>query len=496
METQFLLAAIFGDHMVLRHDRPVLIFGAAANGARITAEIDKKQAYTTAKGHRFELALPPMAPGGPFTLMVTDGETTFTYADVMIGEVYLAGGQSNMELELKDSGDGSAIVASADNPMIRYYNVLKAPWLDRQALAQERQTCWRALAPGQCGDISAVAYHFAARLQAELNMAVGIIGCYWGGTSVTCWMDEAALRATAEGAALLTEYNAIIAAKSQTECDEEVRAHDAAMEKWNAAIEALRVKEPNLGWSEICKRAGPCPWNPPANRKSPFRPAGLAETMVKRVAPYTLTGILYYQGEEDTKHPGLYRPLMTTLIVFWRQLFRDDDLPFLFVQLPVYISSDDPENRQWAVLREAQEQTCRTVRNTGLVVMIDGGEADNIHPMDKKTVGERLYRQALRVVYGRISEPESPRALFVWRDGTEMALAFSEPIRAEGEPRWFELADATGRFAPAKAIIKGCGARLSADGITEPQAVRYAWYNYAVVNVFGENGLPLAPFRL
>jgi sialate O-acetylesterase len=496
MRTPLLPAAIFGSHMVLRHDWPALLFGTAAEDVKVTAQIGAYRVQTTAKGGRFELTLPPLASGGPFTLMVTDGETLFTYTDVMIGEVYLAGGQSNMELELKDSDDGAALISGTDNPMIRYYNVLKSPWLDEQALADERQTRWRALEPKRCGDISAVAFHFAMRLQAELGMAVGIINCCWGGTSVACWLDEEALRTTVEGTALLTEYNASIAAKNQTECDEDVRAHDAAMEKWNGAIEALRIKQPEISWSEINSRAGSCPWNPPANRKSPFRPAGLVETMVKRVAPYTLTGILYYQGEEDTKHAGLYRPLMTALIIFWRKLFRDDGLPFLFVQLPNYKSSYDPENRQWAVLREAQEQTCRTVRNTGLVVMIDGGELDNIHPTDKKTVGERLYRQALRVVYGRASEPESPHALFAWRDGAEMALTFSAPVRAEGEPRWFELADDTGRFVPAKAVLKGDSARLSADGITEPRAVRYAWYNYAAVNVFGENGLPLAPFRL
>ena len=496
MKTQLLPAAIFGDHMVLAHSRPVVLFGAAADGARVTAQMGENRAQTTARDGRFELALPPMAPGGPFTLMVTDGVSSFTYADVMIGEVYLAGGQSNMELELKDSDDAATLIARTDNPLVRYYNVLKTPWLDEQALADERKTRWRTLAPGACGDISAVAFHFATRLQAELGMAVGIIDCYWGGTSVACWLDEAALRTTAEGTALLTAFNASIAAKSQQECDEDVRAHDAAMEKWNGAIEALRAGEPGIGWSEINLRVGPCPWNPPANRKSPFRPAGLVETMVKRTAPYTLTGILFYQGEEDTKHAGLYRPLMTSLIVFWRQLFRDGSLPFLFVQLPNYKSSYDPENRQWALLRDAQEQTYQTVRNTGLVVMMDGGELDNIHPTDKKTVGERLCWQALRVAHNRASAPESPRALFAWRDGAEMALTFSAPLRAEGEPRWFELADETCRFVPAKAVISGNGARISADGVTEPRAVRFAWYNYAIVNVFGENGLPLAPFRL
>ncbi len=496
MKTAFRPAAIFGEHMVLRRDRPAAIFGEAAEGARITATLDGRACAATAREGAFFLRLPPMPAGGPHTLTLTDGETTFAYADVFFGEVYLAGGQSNMEWPLRDAAGGAETVAAADNPLIRYYEVPKQPLLTEQALKDERQARWKPVAPGECGDMSGVAYHFARLLQAKLNVPVGIIDCYWGGTSAVCWMTERCLHSTPEGAALLRSYEASIAAKTEAECDADVRAHDAAMEVWNNRIAALRAEHPDMGWTEVARLAGPCPWAPPHSPRSAFRPAGLVETMLKRAAPYTLTGFLYYQGEEDTKHPGLYRALMTSLIGCWRELFRDDTLPFLFVQLPMYRDSAQRDDGLWAVLREAQEKAYRSVRNAGMAVMIDGGELDNVHPTDKKTVGERLFYEALRTVYGRGDAPRSPRAVSLYRDESELVVALSAPVTAKGEPALFEVADEGGLYVPAQVTVEGDTLRLSAEGMAEPTAARYAWVNYGVVNVFGENGLPLAPFRM
>lgn len=496
MNQAFLPASVFSDHMVLRRDRPALLFGEAAEGTLVTASVGGITVSATAHGGRFALTLPPFPAGGPHTLTLSSGDAAFTYTDVYFGEVYLAGGQSNMEWELQNALDGSRYVAEADQPLVRYYNVPKSPYWDAQAQAAEREARWRVVTPGACGDMSAVAFHFAARLQAELGVAVGVIGCYWGGTAATCWMDEAALRACPESAAMLLAFEASIAAKTQAECDEDVRRNDREMEIWNGNVEKWRTERPDLSWTEVSRLVGTCPWGPPPNRKSAFRPAGLVETMLKRVAPYTLTGFLYYQGEEDVQRAGQYRALMGALITCWRRLFRGPTLPFLFVQLPMYRSSDQRDDRLWAVLREAQEQTAQTVQGTGLAVMIDGGELDNIHPTDKKTVGDRLFGEALRVVYGRADVPQSPRALYAYREGETLVVALSAPVLAHGEARLFELTDATGEYRPANAALCGASVRLSAEGMAEPVAARYAWINFDTVNVFGENGLPLAPFRM
>ena len=155
-----------------------------------------------------------MPAGGPYTLSLTDGQTERHFADVLIGDVYFAGGQSNMELELKDSDDGARLTATTDDPLIRYYNVPKLAVADAALLAAEQACGWKTVQPGTCGDVSAVAYHFAARLRAELGVPVGIIDCYWGGTSVSCWLSRAALSATAAGTALLAAYDARMAGKT------------------------------------------------------------------------------------------------------------------------------------------------------------------------------------------------------------------------------------------------------------------------------------------
>jgi sialate O-acetylesterase len=350
--------------------------------------------------------------------------------------------------------------------------------------------------PNACGDVSAVACHFALHMQPELGVPVGILDCYRDGASVVCWLDEAALRVAAAGAKLLEEYTARAAGKSGAQYDAEMKAYDDAYQSWWKRVRALQAVDPDISWSEINVMTGACPWPQPEGRKSAFRPAGLAETMVKRVAPYTFTGVLYYQGEEDTKHPHLYRPLMMSLISFWRDLFLDVALPFLFVQLPMYMAKGEEDYKNWPAVREAQEQVHQDMRNTGLAVLIDCGEFDNVHPKDKQTVGYRLYLQALKVVYHRNVQADSPRALCARREGDACVVAPSEPVTFTGEALLFELAGEDGVFRSAQVEIVGHTLRLRAQAVPAPVAARYAWVNYGLVHCFGPSGLPLAPFRL
>jgi len=496
MRQSLCLAAVFGDHMVLSRGKNVRIFGEAADGAQITLELAGRRAQAVAENGRFEIVLAPMDAGGPYTLRVTDGKTELTFTDVMIGDVYLAGGQSNMEWPLEQAQGGPELIRTLDNPLIRYVNFPHNAWLDARAIKEERKMRWKPFAPNRCGDVSAIACHFALDLQPEIGVAVGVIDCYWGGTSVTCWLDEPALRQTTAGTKLLEEYQARNAGKSDAQYDAEMKAYDDDYQAWWKRVLALQRDNPAIAWEEINEKAGLCPWPQPEGRKSAFRPAGLIETMVKRVAPYTLTGILYYQGEEDSKHPPLYRPLMMTLISFWRGLFADPALPFLFVQLPMYIAKGEADDKSWPPIREAQAQTYRDMRNTGLAVLIDCGEFDNVHPKDKKTVGDRLYLQAMKVVYHKDIQADGPCALSARPEGNALLVTLSAPVLFRGEPALFELAGADGVFRPAKAAAQGTALRLTAEGVDRPVSARYAWVNYGVVNTFGENGLPLAPFWL
>ncbi len=487
------LAAVFGDHMVLCRGKNVRIFGQGAQGAAVTLTLAGQTVRAHARDGRFEAVFAPMEAGGPHTLTVTDGATALSFADVMIGDVYFAGGQSNMEMLLEHTENGPELARTLDRPLIRYINFPRNAWLDEQAL---QAMCWKAVSPGQCGDISAVACHFALHLQPEIGVPIGIIGCYWGGTSVVCWMDEEALLETTAGSKLLAEYTQRNAHKTDAQYDAEMKAYDDAYQAWWKRVLALQAENPAILWEEINEKAGKCPWPQPEGRKSGFRPAGLAETMVKRIAPYTLTGFLYYQGEEDTKHPPLYRTLLTSLISFWRDLFKDPSLPFLFVQLPMYIAKGEEDAKNWPPLRIAQEQVFRAVRGTGLAVLIDCGEFDNIHPKDKHTVGYRLFLQAMRVVYGRPADADGPRAIAARPEGDSLILTLSAPVLFRETPTLFELAGEDGVFRPAQAVAEGTRLTLTADGLAQPVSARYAWVNYGAVCAFGENGLPLAPFLL
>ena len=495
MATVLRLAPVFSDHMVLSREKNIRIFGEAANGRTVSVTLSGQTASCLASHGRFMAVLQPMAHGGPYTMTVSDGETVLECKDILIGDVYLAGGQSNMEMRLKDTQDGERYAAQSDYPAIRYCNYPVQAFLDEKTLAWERKTKWRVVKPGACGDISAVAFHFAVALQMALSVPVGIVGCNLGGTSIVSWLDEDALCATTGGQAYLdafTERTKDISDEDyQKAYNQQQRAHAA----WSRKADAMKANNPSGTWDDFIAALGPCPWPPPEGRKSVYRPCGLVNTMLKRIAPYTLTGVLYYQGESDAHHPQLYRGFLMSLIASWRDLFLSPSLPFLNVQLPMFMQGEDPVPNSWAILRHAQEQVYADMKNTGLAVMIDGGEADDIHPKDKKTVGERLYQQARQVIY-HLDAENSPRAIAARPADDAVVVTVSAPLRPEKTPRLFEVAGADGVFYPAIADISGTTIRVSSNRVAHPVSVRYAWVNYAEVNVFGQNNLPLAPFLI
>lgn len=491
------LAPLFGNGAVLCRNKELRIFGEAEEGRRITVTLGDASAVCTARGGRFLARLAPQQAATGCTLTVTDGVETITATDIAIGEVYLAGGQSNMELELQNADEGQQLIASHNDPDLRYFNVPKKSLWNDEAIQANAWSHWEKVVPGNAKDMSAVAYFFARKLREKLNVPVGIIDCYWGGTSITCWMDGEALSATAEGQRYMADYAAQSAGKTVEQWQAEEDAFQAELAQWNGKVDALRKEKPGVSWPEINSTVGPCPWHPPVGPGSPYRPAGLAETMLQRVIPATLTGAIYYQGEEDTARTAHYDVLMDSLIRCWRKWFQDEELPFLFVQLPVWIADGDTDKKDWAVLRHAQELTWKRTRRTGMAVTIDCGEWDNIHPTDKRTVGERLFEQARTVVYGEAGA-ESPRAVCKHTQEHALLVSLTAPVavRGEGAAKFLEIASEDGVYHEAEAAIEGCTLRLTCADVPYPAAARYAHWNWCQVNLFGENGLPLAPFIL
>jgi len=498
------LSPLLRDGAVLCRRKEIRIFGEADEGARIRCELLDGQgtllgeAEAETVGGRFLALIPPQEAGYHCKLRVSGAGETVCALDISIGEVYLAGGQSNMEMELSRADEGPELVRTHVNPMVRYFNIPRFAYPCGEADRAFEEARWQAVGPGRAGDMSAVAYFFAMKLQRRLEVPVGIIDCYWGGTSVTAWMDREWLCRTTEGKRYLEEYEALSGGKSLEVWQEETRVWQAELDAWNAKVEVYKQAHPTASGAEVNREVGPCPWNPPAGPGSPYRPAALFDTMVARAVPMTLSGFLWYQGENDAGLTDQYDVLLTSMIDRWRTAFREDSLPFLLVQLPMWIASYEPEDTYtWPAIRLAQTKVRDQVRNCAMVCLLDQGEWDNLHPTAKRVVGERLCDAALRLVYGQEC-PESPRATGKRTENGMLTVTLSEGVlTSDGkEPALLELAGADGVFHPARAMLEGGLLRLRACGVSVPVSVRYAWTDFAQVNLFSAEGLPLEPFRL
>ena len=552
----FRAAAVFSNHMVLQRDKRISIFGEGISGSRISAVLYKEEkikydseneetfdknnkrvsGMTVCRDGKWMLYLPALSADTGYVMEITDGNTTILFEDIAIGEVWLAGGQSNMELELQNADGGKELLAlgkkqpeaqeyaenAANAPeaavrsevsaekqdnkrlleKIRYYYTPKQAYKGADFEETERASGWELFNDTDGARWSAVGVYYAMELVKSLNVTVGILGCNWGGTSASCWMSREAVLEQKATESYIKEYESSdCVKKSEEEQIKEYEEYQRYQEEWDQKAAEVYAKEPMISFVDIQKLLGPCRYPGPMNCANFTRPAGLYETMLKRVAPYTVRGFIYYQGESDDHKPDSYYALFTRMIRQWREDFGDDSLPFLTVQLPMHRYQHDPDTGNWCILREAQMKAYQTVKNTGIAVIIDCGQFHEIHPKNKKPVGERLALQALSFVYGLIEEDKAFGPVyqdFLYRDGG-MEITFThakEGITFTGNvPNGFELAGEDGIFEKAEASFAGNKVFLTSENIKEPVMARYLWTNYSEVNVFGKNSLPMAPFR-
>ena len=497
-------ASLFTDGAVLCRGKEIRVFGEADSGTPVRIRLSDRngallaEAACESSGGRFLAALPPQQAQTGCRLEISAGAEQFSAENVAIGEVFLAGGQSNMELELRNAEEGPEILREYDDPLLRFFNVPKVAVAGPEQRLACEQARWHAVSPGQGGENSAVAYFFGAKLRERLpGIPVGIIGCYWGGTSVTCWMEEESLRSVSEGVRYLDAYAELTAGKSMETWLKEEKTFRETFGAWSLAAERYKQQHPGAAWTEVESACGPAPWNPPAGPGSPYRPAGLAVTMVREIVPVSLTGILFYQGEEDAGQTDHYDVLLALLIRSWREAFRDPALPFLFVQMPMWIDGGAQDTFRWAMLRKAQAAVRDTVPDTGMACLLDQGEYGNIHPAVKRPVGERLAGLAGAMLYG--SGEVSPRAAGLRAQGDTLTVFLSAPVavRGGGKPALLEIAGETGPYVPAEAEVRGNILVLRSGQLRRLARARYAWTDYSDrVNLFGGNGLPLEPFDL
>lgn len=477
------LAPLFRDHAVLQCDQPLPVWGRADPGEKIAVTFRGETVHaTTAKDGRWIVYLPPVAASGEPAELTVAGQTTVVVRDVVVGEVWLASGQSNMEWPVANAHESERQLAEADLPLVRQLKI------ERTSAGAPADTVatggWQAASPRTVGGFSAVAFFFARELHRKLGVPIGIVNSTWGGTEIEAWMSDASRASTTLGAAIDARWQKALAEWPP----ERVARYPELLAAWQKADAHARAT----------KTKNPLPWpQPPATPDSPRRPGGLFNGMIAPLQPAAIRGVIWYQGESNVARAGDYPELFKTMIAAWRASWGDDRLPFYFVQLPNF-AAGNRTGRQWPRLREAQARALE-LPATGMAVTIDAGEADDLHPPRKLEVGRRLALIAKTQVYGVPGDFSGPIFAGVERAGRALRVRFAHAeagLVAHDRPvQSLELAGADKVFHPATAAIDRGTLVVSSPQVPEPVAVRYAWTNAPAANLYNGAGLPAAPFR-
>ncbi|MGC8784903.1 MAG: sialate O-acetylesterase [Armatimonadota bacterium] len=478
------LARIFSDHAVLQQRKLVPVWGTADPGEKVTVEFRGQKVSTVANDNgEWRVTLKPMPAGGPFQMTVR-GNNTIVLDDVLVGEVWICSGQSNMEWPVALSNNAEQEIAQANYPQIRLFTVPKA--VSDQPLKDLNGGAWQPCTPETVRSFSAVGYFFIRELHRTLKVPVGMIQSAWGGTPAESWTSKPTLMANPSLRYLLENWQR--AEANYPQVLENYQKQLAAWEKAAAQARAEGKPEPKK------------PDQPQDPRTNPWKPSGLFNAMIAPIVPYALQGVIWYQGESNAGRAYEYRTLFPAMIQDWREAWAQGDFPFLFVQLANFMAvKPEPGESAWAELREAQTMAL-ALPKTGMAVAIDIGDANDIHPRNKQDVGKRLALNALAIAYGKKVVYSGPLYERMKREGNAIRLYFKHVngglTTPNGEPlRGFAIAGADRRFVWAEARIEGNTVVVSSPQVPEPVAVRYAWADNPVCNLYNRAGLPASPFR-
>ncbi len=476
------LPSLISDRMVLQQGMPVAVWGKAEPGESITVEFrGQKSGDTAGQDGNWRVWLLPLEAGGPFEMKIS-GKNEITLKEIMVGEVWVCSGQSNMEWQVARALNGEQEAAQADNPEISLFKVKHAVSNTPQ---DDFSGKWEIASPESVSTFSAVGYFFGREIQQTRKVAVGLIESDWGGTPAESWTSEPALRADRNLEPILWQWQRAMA------------EYPAAKQRFDQ-----RVKE-YLELSEIAQSAGkklPVRPVPPRGPRDPWTPSGLYNAMIAPMTSFAIRGAIWYQGESNASpyRAFEYRALFQTMIEGWRKAWGQP-LPFLFVQLANYMERrSDPGESAWAELRESQTAALG-LPNTGMAVAIDIGEADNIHPRNKQEVARRLCLAARAVAYGEDTTPSGPIYAGMTLEGKQIRVRFryaGNGLKSRGDRiEGFAIAGRDRRFVWADARIEGGTVVVSASSVPDPVAVRYAWADNPVCNLYNSEGLPASPFR-
>ena len=474
------LPAIISDNMVLQQKSEAPLWGWARPGEQVKIRAqwqDKEYLITTASDGSWQIKLKTPEAGGPYRIVI-EGQDKIILQNVMIGEVWLCSGQSNMSFPLLESLGGKDAVAEANCPSMRVFVV-------QQALSDmPNKNCqgrWQICSPESAGSFSAVAYYFGRELQNKLKVPVGLMVAAWGGTPADCWMSRSALESDSDFVPVLRRYDEIL-----KDYPREKKIYDEQLALWKAQDANANSDKSKLS-AEPRLPIGPEHWQ---------RPYGTYNGMITPLIPYRLAGVIWYQGEGNSWRAHQYEKMFPALIRSWRNSWGQGNFPFYYVQIAPY-KYEPPLVA--AELRHAQLMTL-SESNTGMIVTMDIGDANNIHPLNKKDVGKRLALWALAKNYGNdkivysgpiykgINVESSKIRVFFSHVGS--GLIFKNDASYE-----FEIAGDDGKYVVAKAEIDGDTVLVYSPQIKKPVAVRYCWSNFAQASFFNKDGLPASPFK-
>jgi sialate O-acetylesterase len=474
------LPQVLSDHMVLQREAPVRIWGWADPGESVTVSFAGQTSATRAnESGKWETFLNPMPAGGPHDLTIA-GRNRIVLADVLIGDVWIASGQSNMVWPVQRSDNADTEAASADYPRLRVFKVaLKVADEPKEDL----EGSWQAATSDSIPGFSAVGYFFGRELHKEIGVPLAIIQTAWGGTPAQSWTSHDTLKSDPSLQPVFDGWGEILA-----KYPAEQAKYKEAQKVWR--LQAARAK---VAHKELPRR----PRSPvgPGHHHSP---SGLYNAMIAPLTPFAIRGAIWYQGESDAGRSRgyLYRDLFPAMIEDWRGAWAQGPFPFLFVQLANY--GRVGETHQWSELREAQEMTLG-LRNTGMAVTIDIGESDDIHPTNKQDVGHRLALAARGVAYGREVIHSGPSYRQMTIEGSKARLWFDNTgagLKAtNGGLAGFVISGADREFQNSEARIDGDTVVVSSGNVQIPVAVRYAWDADPKASLFNRNDLPASPFR-
>lgn len=496
-QAELRLPAIIGDNMVLQQKQTNPIWGWDTPGTtvQVTFGSQTKTATADAQG-KWTVKLDPLpASAQPATMSLT-GSSKRDLKNILIGEVWLCSGQSNMGFTVDRTWDSDLDIATAKYPNIRLISV---PNVGTQELQPDFQGQWEECSPTTVGPFTAVGYHYGRVLHEMLGVPVGLIDNAWGGSACEAWVRRDVLEKDARFTALIAKWKQTESTYSDAIFEKQLAEHKTKLANWaTARREAIKARKP-------------LPANPPRAPQNVLRgqhrPGNLYAGCLHPILGYGIKGAIWYQGESNASRAHEYSYLFPLMISHWRSEWKQGDFPFYWVQLADYKPEiPEPGDSDWAELRESQTKTISLIPNAGQCVITDLGEANDIHPKNKRDVAERLARWALVKDYGMKLVYRSPEFKTIQIQGSKALLTFDHAptgLRTVDvdQVKGFAICGADKKWVWATASIIGGSKKgtnqieVSSPQVPQPIAVRYAWSDNPICNVFSLEGLPLTPFR-